>query len=337
MRLTRYVLRRVLLLIPVLLAAMFITFFLTRVLPGNPIDKVISPYTSDERRAEMMAEVYLDRPFYEQFLFYLRDLAMGDMGTSYTTSQPVWDDLTQRLPATLEVVLYGMLLAIVLGMGVGILGALTKDSLPDQAGRVFAVLGVSLPIFWLGMMLLFFFFYEWDLAPPPLGRLPVSMSAPPHVTGLYTIDGLLDGDVEVAIAAAQALMLPVITIAFTSMAPIARMTRSTMVETLESDYIRTATVLGLPRPLVIFQHSLKNALVPIMTITAAVFGFAIGGQVLVEYVFTWPGLGLYAYNAILGSDFPAIQGFILLVTTAYVLIYLGVDVLSALIDPRIKY
>jgi peptide/nickel transport system permease protein len=163
------------------------------------------------------------------------------------------------------------------------------------------------------------------------------MSPPPNVTGLYTIDALIAGDIEVFVAASRALMLPVITIAFTSMAPVARMTRSSMIEALESDYVRTARVLGLPGPLIVFQHALKNALVPILTITAAVFGYALGGQVLVEYVFSWPGLGLYAYNAILGSDFPAIQGFILLATTLYVLIYLVVDVGSAVIDPRIKF
>jgi peptide/nickel transport system permease protein len=285
----------------------------------------------------MMAEAYLDRPFYEQFVLYLGDLLQGEMGTSFTTSQPVIKDLMQRLPATFEVVLYGMILAVVLGMIIGIVGALTKDSLPDQVGRVVGVLGVSLPIFWLGMMLLFLFFYEWSLAPAPLGRLPVSMSPPPNVTGLYTIDALIAGDIEVFVAASRALMLPVITIAFTSMAPVARMTRSSMIEALESDYVRTARVLGLPGPLIVFQHALKNALVPILTITAAVFGYALGGQVLVEYVFSWPGLGLYAYNAILGSDFPAIQGFILLATTLYVLIYLVVDVGSAVIDPRIKF
>ncbi|NJO05372.1 MAG: ABC transporter permease [Chloroflexaceae bacterium] len=337
MRLLRYTLRRLLLLIPVLLAALFVTFFLTRILPGNPLQRVISPYTSEERRAEMMREAYLDRPFYEQFLFYLRDLATGDMGTSYTTSQPVAKDLLERFPATLEVVFYAMVLAIVLGGLIGIVGALAKDTIPDHVGRIFAVLGVSLPVFWLGMMLLFVFFYEWRIAPAPMGRIPVAMSPPERLTGFFTIDALLTGEWEIFVAALRGLMLPVIAIAFTSLAPIARMTRSSMIDALESDYVRTATVLGLPRPLILFQHALKNAIVPVLTITAAVFGFSLGGQVLVEYVFSWPGLGLYAYNAILASDFPAIQGFILLATTVYVLIYLVVDVLSAMIDPRINY
>lgn len=337
MRTLRYALRRLILLIPVLLAAMFITFFLTRILPGNPIDRIAGPYMSEERREAMKRAAYLDRPFYEQFALYVRDVVRGDLGTSYTTSQPVMRDLFERFPATLEVVLYGMALAILLGVAAGMLGALTKDTLPDHLVRVFAVLGVSLPIFWLGMMLLFFFFYELRIAPAPLGRIPVAMSPPAHITGLYTIDALLTGNWQVFGAALRGLMLPVITIAFTAMAPIARMTRSSMIDAIESDYVRTATVLGLPGPLIVVQHAFKNALVPILTITAAVFGFALGGQVLVEYVFSWPGLGRYAYDAILASDFPAIQGFILLTTTVYVVIYLVVDILSAVIDPRIKY
>ncbi|NJL33306.1 MAG: ABC transporter permease [Chloroflexaceae bacterium] len=259
------------------------------------------------------------------------------MGTSYTTSQPVAKDLLERFPATLEVVFYAMVLAVVLGVLIGIVGALAKDTIPDHVGRIFAVLGVSLPVFWLGMMLLFVFFYEWRIAPAPMGRIPVAMSPPERLTGFFTIDALLTGEWEIFVAALRGLMLPVIAIAFTSLAPIARMTRSSMIDALESDYVRTATVLGLPRPLILFQHALKNAIVPVLTITAAVFGFSLGGQVLVEYVFSWPGLGLYAYNAILASDFPAIQGFILLATTVYVLIYLVVDVLSAMIDPRINY
>lgn len=337
MRLVQYSLRRVLLLIPVLLAAMFITFWLTRIIPGNPIDRVAGPYISQERRDQMKREARLDRPFYEQFALYLGDLARGDMGTSYTTAQPVAQDLAERLPATLELVLLGMLLAIALGLPAGLIGAVNKDSLSDNVGRVFAVLGVSLPVFWLSLMLLYIFFFQLGIAPAPLGRLPIIMSPPPTVTGLFTLDALLAGDWATCRAALAALALPTIAMGLTAMAPIARMTRSSMIDALESDYVRTAIVLGLPRWRIVLQHALKNALPPILTITTAVFGYSIGGQVLIEYIFAWPGLGQYAYNAILASDFPAVQGFILLVTSAYVLIYLVVDILSAVIDPRIQY
>ncbi len=338
MRLIRYSIRRVLLLLPVLLAAMFITFLLTRIVPGNPIDRVAGPYISQERRDEMKRAARLDRPFYVQFALYLGDLLRGDMGTSYTTAQAVTQDLREKLPATFELVVFGMLIAVGLGLPIGIIGALTRDSWPDQVGRVISVIGVSVPIFWLALMLLYLFYYQWNIAPAATGRLPIAMSFPDDkiVTGMYSIDALLAGDLEVLRAALAAMVLPAVATGLTAMAPITRMARSSMINALESDYVRTARTLGLPGWRVVLQHAFKNALPPILTIMAAVFGFAVGGEVLVEYIFAWPGLGLYAYNAILAGDFPAIQGFILLVTTAYVLIYLVVDLLNAVIDPRVQ-
>lgn len=336
MRLILYSVRRVILLIPTLLAALFITFLLTRILPGNPIDRVAGPYISQERREEMKRAARLDRPFYEQFVLYLGDLLRGDMGISYTTARPVINDLRERLPATLELVLLSMSVAIGLGLPVGIIGALTRDALPDQIGRVLSVIGVSLPTFWLALVLLYLFFYQWNILPAPVGRLPITMSPPPTITGMYTVDALLVGDLEVFRTALAAMILPAVAAGFTAMAPIARMARSSMIDALESDYVRTARMLGLPGWRIVLQHALKNAMPPVLTITAAVLGFAIGGQVLIEYIFAWPGLGQYAYNAILASDFPAIQGFIILVTTIYVLIYLVVDIVNAAIDPRIQ-
>lgn len=337
MRLIRYAVRRILLLVPVLLVTTFIAFFLTRILPGNPIDRVVPPYISDERRAEIKRAAGLDRPFYEQFAVYLIDLTRGDMGVSYTTAQPVFNDLRARLPATFELVAAALSLAIGFGIPIGVFGAINKDRWGDHIGRVLSVLGVSLPIFWLALILVYVFFFQLELAPGPLGRIAPLLSAPQHITGLYTVDALLTGDWEVFRSAAANLVLPTITLGFTAMAPIARMTRSSMVEALESEYVRTAVCMGFPKRVIYFQHAFKNALMPILTITAAVFGYALGGEVLVEYIFSWPGLGLYAYNAILASDFPAIQGFILLATGIYVLIYLAVDVVTAVLDPRVEF
>ncbi|MFV2043634.1 MAG: ABC transporter permease [Anaerolineales bacterium] len=337
MRLIRYAVRRILLLVPVLLIATFIAFFLTRILPGNPIDRVIPPYISDERRAEIKREAGLDRPFYEQFAVYLLDLSRGDMGVSYTTAQPVVDDLRARLPATFELVVPALSLAIGLGIPIGVFGAINKDHWGDHIGRVLSVLGVSLPIFWLALILVYVFFFRLELAPGPLGRLHPLLTAPKRITGLYTIDALLRGNWEVFRSAAANLVLPTITLGFTAMAPIARMTRSSMVEALESEYVRAAICMGMPKRVIYLQHAFKNALLPILTITAAVFGYALGGDVLVEFIFSWPGLGLYAFNAILASDFPAIQGFILLVTGIYVLVYLGVDLATTVLDPRVEF
>jgi peptide/nickel transport system permease protein len=337
MRLLRYTIRRILLLVPVLLAAVFIAFFLTRILPGNPIDRVVPPYISQERRDEMKRQAGLDRPFYVQFAVYLADLSRGDMGVSYTTAQDVSKDLVERFPATFELVTFAMILAIGLGIPIGVISAISKDRWPDHVGRIISVLGVSMPIFWLALVLLYVFFFRLEWAPPPLGRISAILSAPKFITGLYTIDALLTGNWEVFKSAATTLILPVVTLGFTAMAPIARMARSSMIEALESEYIRTALCMGLPKRVIYFQHAFKNALLPIIIIIAAVYGYALGGEVLVEYIFAWPGLGLYVFNAILASDFPAIQGFIILVTAIYVLIYLALDLVTVLLDPRVEF
>lgn len=338
MRFLRYAIRRLLWVIPVLLGVTLITFLLTRILPGNPIDRVAGPYVSAEQKAEMMREARLDLPVLQQFYLYVRDLVVyGDLGVSYTTAQPVAQDLWERLPVSLELTTLGMLLAIGLALPLGIAGAVAKDTWVDQLGRVVSVIGVSMPIFWLGLILLQVFFVKLGLAPAPMGRLATSLVEPQRITGWLLIDAALAGEWEVFRSTAGHLVLPVVIVAFTALAPLARMTRASMIDALESDYIRTARALGLPSRVIIFQHALKNALIPILTMIAGVFGYALGGEVLVELVFAWPGLGTYSYNAILASDFPAIQGFILLITLTYVLIYLVVDLLIAAIDPRVEY
>lgn len=337
MRLLRYALRRLLLVVPVLAAALFLTFALTRIVPGNPIDRVAGPYVSNEQRAAMKHQAYLDRPFYTQFALYVRDLAHGKLGVSYTTAQDVSKDLRQRFPASFELVTYAMLIAIVIAVPLGIAAAIRKDSWVDHVARVVSVLGVSMPIFWLGLILLYVFFFKYGWFPGPLGRTGSATSDFDDITGILTVDTLIRGDFAMFREVVKALVLPCVTLGFVVMAPIARFTRATMAEVLESDYIRTARSLGLPFRVVVFQLALKNALIGILTIIAAVYGYALGGEVLVEIIFNWPGLGLYSYNAILSSDFPAIQGFVLLVTLIYIVIYLILDLLTAAIDPRVKF
>jgi ABC-type dipeptide/oligopeptide/nickel transport system permease component len=337
MRLLRYTLRRLIFVIPVLLGALFIAFALTRIVPGNPIERVAGPYTSDEKVEEMKREAGLLDPFYVQFVNYIGDVLHGDLGRSYQTAQPVSKDLRDRLPASLELVLLGMTLAVLFALPLGIVSAVRRGTAIDHVARVLSVIGVSAPIFWIGMILLSTFYIRLGWAPGPVGRLPIMATPPDRITGLYTVDSLLHGDFETFWLAVKALALPVLTIALVAMAPIARMTRAMMIDALESDYIRTARSMGLPARVIVLHHAFKNAFIPVLTLIAAVFGFAIGGEVLVEYIFTWPGLGLYSYNAILGSDFPAIQGFIMLATGVYLLIYLAVDIITALLDPRVEY
>ncbi|HEY3183374.1 MAG TPA: ABC transporter permease [Gaiellaceae bacterium] len=337
MRLLRYTLRRLLLIVPVLAAALFLTFALTRIVPGNPIDRVAGPYISNEQRAAMKHQAYLDRPFYTQFALYVRDLAHGKMGVSYTTAQDVSKDLRQRFPASFELVTYAMLLAVLMAVPLGIAAAIKKDSWIDHAARVVSVAGVSMPIFWLGLILLYVFFFKYGWFPGPVGRTGSASTEFADVTGILTLDTLLKGDFGLFWEVVKALVLPCVTLGFVAMAPIARFTRATMAEVLESDYIRTARSLGLPFRVVVLRLALKNALIPILTIIAAVYGYALGGEVLVEIIFNWPGLGLYSYNAILSSDFPAIQGFVLLVTFVYLVIYLLLDLATAALDPRVKF
>jgi peptide/nickel transport system permease protein len=230
-----------------------------------------------------------------------------------------------------------MTLAVGLAIPLGVVAAVKRGTVIDHLARVLAVLGVSVPIFWIGLVLLSTFYTRLGWLPGPSGRLPIAMQEPDRITGLFTIDSLLHGEWATFRESVRALILPVVTLGLVAMAPIARMTRAMMIDALESDYVRTARSMGLPSRVVIFHLALKNAIIPVLTLIAAVFGYAIGGEVLVEYIFSWPGLGLYSYNAILGSDFPAIQGFIILATAIYVLIYLAVDLLTAVLDPRVEF
>jgi peptide/nickel transport system permease protein len=337
MRVVLFVVRRLVFLIPVMLGALFIAFLLTRIVPGNPIEKVAGPYASDEQVQEMKRQAGLLDPFYVQYFRYIVDLLHGDMGTSYQTNQAVTTDLKDRFPASFELVASGMALAVGLALPLGIIAAVKRGTAIDHAVRVIAVLGVSVPIFWIGLVLLSTFYTRLGWLPGPSGRLPIAMQEPEKITGLFTVDALLHGEWDTFVEAAKALILPVVTLALVAMAPIARMTRAMMIEALESDYVRTSRSLGIPRRVIVMHHALKNAIIPVLTLIAAVFGYAIGGEVLVEYIFTWPGLGLYSYNAILGSDFPAIEGFIILATAIYLLIYLVVDLLTAVLDPRVEY
>ncbi|MGI9253261.1 MAG: ABC transporter permease [Thermomicrobiales bacterium] len=337
MRLLRYILRRLLFIIPVVLGAIFIAFLLTRVVPGNPIERVAGPYASDEELARLKSEAYLDRSVPEQFVIYIRQLLKGDMGVSYNTAQPVTEDLGERFPASAELVLYAMALAILLAIPLGVISAVKRGTWVDHLARVLAVIGVSAPIFWIGLVLLQIFYVRLEWLPGSQGRLPIGYMEPEHITGFYTIDAALTGNWPVLKDAVRALILPVVTLAVVSMAPIARMTRATMIDAMESDYVRTAKSLGLPNHRIIFEHALKNAMLPVLTLIAAVIGYAIGGEVLIELIYSWPGLGLYSYNAIMSADFPAVQGFIILATTLYILIYLLVDVITALLDPRVEY
>jgi ABC-type dipeptide/oligopeptide/nickel transport system permease component len=331
-----YAARRLLLLVPVLLGVTLVTFALTRVIPGNPIDQLVSPLASPEQRQQLIHEHGLDQSIGEQYVRYLGNLLHGDLGTSFTTSQPVLDDLWSRFPATFELTLYAMLVAIFVGVPLGVAAAVRANTWVDHLARVLSVIGIALPVFWLSLTAVYIFFFKLHWLPAPYGRIDPSIDPPTHITGLWTIDALLTGNWAAFRSTAEALILPVSVLGFAVMAPIARITRSGMLEALESDYVRGARSLGLPGRIVILRHALRNAMLPLITMIAVVYGYLLGGVVLVEEIFAWPGLGRYVFDAITASDYPAVQGFILYATTLYILLFLVVDLLYLAIDPRLR-
>jgi peptide/nickel transport system permease protein len=264
------------------------------------------------------------------------DLARGDWGQSLSTGQPVLTELRQRLPASVEMTLCGLALALAVAVPLGVLAATRPGSWIDHACRVVTTAGVSLPTFFTGLLLAYVFYFVLGWAPSPLGRLDPYLSAPPTITGFYLIDSLLAGDFEVFRASLAQLALPAITMALFVMAPLARMTRASMLGVLSSDFIRTARASGLSRMTILYKYAFRNALLPIVTTLGMVFSFLLGSNVLVEKVFAWPGIGSYAIEALVASDYAPVQGFVLTMAVLYVLLNLAIDLAYAAIDPRVR-
>ncbi len=328
--------RRLATVIPSLLGVILVTFLLTRALPGDPAAYFAGPAATPQAVEEVRRQLGLDRPLPEQFLRYVADLARGDLGTSLTTGQPVAYEIATRLPASAELTLLGLVLAVSVAIPLGVLAATRPGSLVDHACRVIATAGVSLPVFFTGLLLVYVFYFLLGWAPAPLGRLDIFFSPPPHLTGFYLIDSLAAGDVETFLAALSQLWLPALTLAVFSLAPIARMTRASMLAVLASEFIRTARASGLAPRKVIVAYALRNALLPVVTTLGMVFSFLLGANVLVEKVFAWPGIGSYAVEALIAGDYAPVQGFVLSMAVLYVLLNLAIDLLYGVIDPRVR-
>ena len=333
-----FIAKRLLLLIPLLFGVTLVVFTLTRVvIAGNPIDQIVPPMASAELRQQLAERYGLTDPIYLQYLKYMRNLLRGDLGVSYRSGLPVSQEILKFFPATFELTSYAMLLALLIGVPLGVMAAVWRDTWIDHLSRFLSVSGVSMPVFWFSLLLIYFFFFQWQLAPAPLGRINPRLAPPEAITGWYTIDSLLTGNWQAFKSSASTLLLPTIALAYGAMAPLARMARSGMIEVLQTQYIRTARAQGLRWRTVIFKYALKNALLPVVTMTAVVYGFLLGGSVLVENIFAWPGLGRYAYNAIASSDYTAIQGFVLYATTMYVVLFLITDLTYRALNPRIEF
>jgi peptide/nickel transport system permease protein len=322
--------------IPSLIGVIVVTFLLTRVLPGDTAAYFAGPAATPVAIEEVRKQLGLDRPLPEQFLRYVVDLAHGDLGKSLSTGQAVTADIAARLPASAELTLLGLLLAALIAIPLGVAAAVRQGSLIDHACRVITTAGVSLPVFFTGLLLAYVFYYRLGWAAEPIGRLGFLYTAPPFVTGFYLLDSLIAGDLEVFQAAGAQLVLPVTTLAIFALAPIARMTRASMLSVLASDFVRTARANGLSSRTVIVTYAFRNALLPVVTTLGMVFSFLLGANVLVEKVFAWPGIGSYAVEALITSDFAPVQGFVLTMAVLYVLLNLAIDLLYGLIDPRMR-
>jgi ABC-type dipeptide/oligopeptide/nickel transport system permease component len=331
-----YFLRRLSLVIPTLVGVTIITFTLTYVLPGNPAVVKAGPLVSPEMVKELEKEMGLDQPPWVQYGRYIGGVLRGDLGQSASTGRPVLEDFEQRLPATLELTLASLLIALLFGIPLGVQSAVHRDTAIDHLGRIVGVAGVAMPTFWTGLLSLYIFFYLLGVAPAPLGRLGPGVQAPQAITGLYVVDSLLTGDWKALGSSLHQLMLPALTLGLSVMAPIARMVRSTMLEILESDYIKAAWAAGIPRRSVIYGDALGNAMIPVITILGLVFGFLMAGNAVVESVFAWPGIGNYAITSLMTKDSGPIQSFVLFVALLYVIVNFIIDIMYGLIDPRIR-
>lgn len=337
-RILRYAAVRLLYLIPQAIGISIVTFVIVRALPGNPAFLIAGPRASEEMIARLESQMGLDQPIWYQYVLYLRDLLRGDFGTSWVTSNPVLVDLARKVPATLELITYGLLISLLIGIPLGAAAAIRRSRRRSALRSVtsgYGSLAGAVPDFWFGLILIFLFYVQLGWSPPPMGRLAMIVLPPPSVTGFLTIDALIAGDFQAFRSALNYLALPVLTLVFVYMAPIVKMTRSSMEEVLDADHIGHGVALGLSERR-IFRRALHNSLPPVITILGVLYGYLLGGAVLVESVFSWGGVGQYAVQSIVNSDFAAIQAFVLVAAAFTLVVYLLVDLVYFAVDPRLS-
>ncbi|MDW0117805.1 ABC transporter permease [Sporosarcina thermotolerans] len=330
-----YIGRRIMQLVPVLLGMVFIVFMMIRAIPGNPAQLILGQQATAEAIATMNAKLGLDQPWYTQFFKYLGGILQGDLGESMRTRLPVADEIWPHLAATIELAFFAIIIAIIIGINAGIISAWFQNSWFDYIAMILALVGVSMPIFWLGLLGQWVFAIEFSWL-PTTGREQVR--DPVHaITNLYIIDTMIQGRFDQLWQVMRHLILPGVALATIPMAIIARMTRSSMLEVMRSDYIRTARAKGQKMFWVVYKHAFKNAVIPVLTVIGLQMGMLLGGAILTETIFAWPGIGRYIYDAINFRDYPVIQSSILVIAFIFVMINLVVDLLYGLIDSRIKY
>ena len=333
----KFIGKRLVYLVVMLFGVATLVFILTKMIPGDPTVANLSQRALNDPEivAAYRAKYGLDQPLPVQYILYMKNLLQFDLGTSMRTNKPVLSELARCYPATIELALFAIVIAAILGVSFGIISAIRRNSIRDQTVRAISVTGVSIPSFWFALLVLYFFYYKLKLLPGP-GRLSNAFTAPATVTGMYVIDSLLEGNIPKALDAVSHLILPGTVLAAFTMGLITRTARSNLLDVMSTDYIRTAKAKGLSRPGLIIRHALGNALIPVLTVIGLGLGNLLGGMVLVETIFNWPGVGQFAYESVLSVDFPSIIGVALLIALNYMVINTVVDILYGIIDPRVR-
>jgi ABC-type dipeptide/oligopeptide/nickel transport system permease component len=325
--------RRLVLAVPLLVGILFFTFMLVRIGGQDPVGLLAGPTATAEEVEMIRSDLGLDQPLFTQFAIYLGNVLQGDIGRSWISNRSVLTDIAERIPITLELLLWGVALGAVIGVPVGLRAAFKHDRLFDHISRSVSLLGFSIPTYFLGLLLLFVFFFLLGWAPPGLGRISLLITPPPTVTGSYLIDGLLAGDFEAAGSALSQLILPVVAVAIISAAPIVKQTRAIALEMIGSDFVRFARASGLPAERV-RRIVLKNSGTPVTTFIGTELAGLVGSVSLIEYVFAWGGVGQYGLNAIIRGDFAAVQGYVMFLALFSLVVFIIVDVLVMILEPR---
>lgn len=335
MNLAAYVTRRLALMVVVVFGVLVITFVISHVIPADPVLAILGGNAPAEKVDALRRELGLDRPLHRQFVAFIWGAVRGDLGRSLRTGRPVWEDIQQYFPATVELTFSAIFLAILMGIPLGVISAVRRNQVHDHTTRVFSIVGVSMPVFWTGLVLLLLLYYRLGWLPGP-GRLDLTVLPPPGRTGLLIVDSLLAGNWAALRNAVGHLIMPAFVLGYVATATIARVTRSSMLDILHQDYIRTARSKGLMERVVILRHALRNALIPTVTVIGLVFGGLLEGSVLTETIFAWPGLGRYITTGYITLDYPAVMGGTLYIAVVFSIVNLVVDLAYAFLDPRIR-
>ncbi|NDW47885.1 ABC transporter permease [Ruegeria sp. PrR005] len=331
-----FILRRIVLLFPVVIGLTVIMFAIARLLPGDPVALAAGPNATQAEIEALAREFGLDQPIWTQYANYVAGLVQGDLGTSLLTRRPVAADIAAYLPATLELVFAAMFIAVIVGIPLGLVTAVWRNRWPDYLSQILAIGAISMPRFFLGLLLQLCF-AMWLMWLPLGGRFPIILIPPPTVTGFLTIDSLLAGDMNAFATALRHLAMPAIAMSLSPLATIMRMMRASTIEVMSQDYVTTARALGLPKAKIILKYVARNAVSATLTVTGLYFGWLLGGTVLVETVFDWPGLGLYATKAIISQDMLPVIGVALVIGLLFVLANLAIDLLYGVINPKVRY